>query len=80
MPIAASPGEHKLTVEGLVNGRNGLSVFKNVTKVVFDTKYVSLFIQTNVPVYYPPQTGRFGFILSWLSKKGHDNVINNRSV
>ena len=51
-------GDHKLTVEGLVGSGVGQAMFFNETKVLFDTKFVSLFIQTDHPMYYPEQAGR----------------------
>jgi hypothetical protein len=55
VPDSVLPGKHQLVVEGLVEGRN--AIFRNSTEVFFSTKYVSLFIQTHLPVYYPPQKG-----------------------
>ena len=51
-------GVHKLVVEGHVSGGRGDPVFHNETILAFDPKYVSLFIQTDKPMYYPPQSGK----------------------
>ena len=45
-----TPGKHKLVVEGLIGTEN--AVFRNSSNLVFDTKFVSMFIQTDRPVYY----------------------------
>nr|UCK81481.1 macroglobulin-complement related protein-like 3 [Arenicola marina] len=55
VPETVMPGKHKLSVQGLVSGGRGDPIFHNETALVFDSKYISLFIQTEKPVYYPPQ-------------------------
>ena len=63
VPITVVPGSHKLTVEGLINDGYGQPIFRNETEVHFETKYVSLFVTTDRPVYYPPGTGTVFLIL-----------------
>lgn len=57
VPETITSGEHKLVVEGLISSGWGDPIFHNETVLIFDPKYVSLFIQTDKPMYYPPQTG-----------------------
>ena len=61
VPITVTPGKHKVVVEGLVGSEN--AVFRNSSALIFDTKYVSMFIQTDRPVYYsswvPNNEGKF---------------------
>lgn len=62
VPETIKAGEHKLVVQGLVSGGRGDPIFHNETVLIFDPKYVSLFIQTDKPMYYPPQTVLFRII------------------
>ncbi len=50
-------GTHKLLVEGLIGSGAGQPVFSNFTAVQYESKFVSLFIQTDRPMYYPPMKG-----------------------
>jgi hypothetical protein len=63
VPETVSKGEHKLVVEGHVSGGRGDPIFHNETLLTFDPKYVSLFIQTDKPMYHPPQKGNTGIQL-----------------
>ncbi|ELU06775.1 hypothetical protein CAPTEDRAFT_193982 [Capitella teleta] len=60
VPLSVTAGKHHLVVEGLVEGRN--TIFRNTTEILFDSKYVSLFIITDMPIYYPPQTVNFRIV------------------
>lgn len=51
------PGEYKLRVEGLYDGVLGGIAFVNETKVVFSQRSMTIFIQTDRPVYMQGQTG-----------------------
>ena len=50
-------GNYTLRVEGSINGGLSGNVFENETDIIFDSKQVSLFIQTNKPLYKQGQTG-----------------------
>ena len=50
-------GNYTLRVEGSINGGLSGNVFENETDIFFDSKQVSLFIQTNKPLYKQGQKG-----------------------
>ena len=51
------PGDYKLRVEGLYDGVLGGIAFVNETKVIFSQRSMTIFIQTDRPVYMQQQTG-----------------------
>ena len=55
--IPPGNGTHKLLVEGLVGSGPGQPIFSNFTAIQYESKYVSLFIQTDRPMYYAPMKG-----------------------
>ena len=68
-------GTHKLVVEGLVQNKatavvttnasdvtdyaSYLPIYHNESYVVFDPKYVSIFVVMDYPTYIPPCSGTF---------------------
>ena len=60
VPEYVGDGVHKLVVEGIVNlDQNGVGqpIFRNETDLDFHSKYISIFVQTDNPLYYPEQIG-----------------------
>lgn len=57
IPEVLQNGTHRLTVEGVTSAGAGQQVFKNETILEFDSKYVSVFIQTDSPTYMQDQLG-----------------------
>ncbi|XP_013420589.1 CD109 antigen isoform X3 [Lingula anatina] len=62
VPTNAVPGNYTMRVEGTVAGGAGGFLFENETEILFDPKQLSIFIQTNRPVYFQTQTVRFRVI------------------
>lgn len=59
VPDGVSPGIHKLTIIGIVNHGSdtaGEVAFRNTTTLIYDAKYVSMFIETDKPLYFSEQT------------------------
>ena len=75
MPLTVRNGTHKLVVEGLVQNKatavvttnasdvtdyaSYLPIYHNESYVVFDPKYVSIFVVMDYPTYIPPCSGTF---------------------
>jgi len=57
VPPTSVPGEYKLRVEGLYNGVLGGSAFVNETRLTFSQRSLTIFVQTDKPVYMQGQTG-----------------------
>lgn len=51
IPLSAEPGNYSLRVEGSVNEGIGGLIFENETRLVFDAKQTSIFIQTSKAMY-----------------------------
>ncbi len=57
IPTSTLPGSHRMVVEGLAATVYGDPVFRNETELQFETKYISVFIQTDRYVYFPTNSG-----------------------
>jgi hypothetical protein len=57
MPANAQPGSYTIKIEGMLNGGEGGYAFYNETKIDFDAKQASVFIQLSKPIYKQGQTG-----------------------
>lgn len=60
VPATVLPGQHKLVIEGSLHRNtigSGQPIFRNQTVLAFESKYVSLFIQTSRPIYHFGQRG-----------------------
>lgn len=57
VPPTSVPGDYKLRVEGLYDGVLGGVAFVNETKVIFSQRSMTIFVQTDRPVYMQGQTG-----------------------
>lgn len=61
VPPTSVPGEFKLRVEGLYNSLYGGSAFVNETKLTFSQRSMTIFIQTDKPIYIQGETGMYYF-------------------
>ncbi|GFS99779.1 CD109 antigen [Nephila pilipes] len=59
VPTTSVPGSYNLRVEGNVNGVLGGTAFINETKLTFSQRSMTIFVQTDRPVYKQGQTVRF---------------------
>ncbi|KAF8787021.1 CD109 antigen-like [Argiope bruennichi] len=59
VPTSSVPGEYNLRVEGNVNGVLGGTAFINETKLTFSQRSMTIFVQTDKPVYKQGQIVRF---------------------
>ncbi|GIZ00393.1 CD109 antigen [Caerostris extrusa] len=59
VPTTSVPGAYNLRVEGNVNGVLGGTAFINETQLTFSQRSMTIFIQTDKPVYKQGQTVRF---------------------
>ncbi|XP_046661974.1 CD109 antigen isoform X3 [Homalodisca vitripennis] len=59
VPSTSVAGNYKLRVEGLYDSLFGGSAFVNETKLTFSQRSMTIFIQTDKPVYMQGQTVRF---------------------
>ena len=58
MPPTSVSGNYKLRVEGLFESVYGGSAFVNETDLVFSQRSMTIFIQTDRPVYMQGQLGK----------------------
>ncbi|XP_035209732.1 CD109 antigen-like, partial [Stegodyphus dumicola] len=59
VPTTSVPGVYKLRVEGNINGVLGGTAFINETLLTFSQRSMTIFIQTDRPIYKQGQTVRF---------------------
>ncbi|KFM63963.1 CD109 antigen, partial [Stegodyphus mimosarum] len=59
VPTTSVPGVYKLRVEGNINGVLGGTAFINETQLTFSQRSMTIFIQTDRPIYKQGQTVRF---------------------
>lgn len=57
MPPTSVPGHYKLRVEGTYDGLLGGIAFVNETVLTFSQRSMTIFVQTDKPVYMQGQTG-----------------------
>lgn len=76
MPTTSAPGEYKLRVEGLYENIFGGSAFSNETKLLFSQRSMTIFIQTDKPVYMQGQTVRFRTVPINTELKAFDSAID----
>ena len=58
MPRTIVPGHYKLRVEGTYDSLQGGTAFINETTLTFSQRSMTIFIQTDKPVYMQGQTGK----------------------
>uniref|UniRef100_A0A1B6D127 TEP1-F n=1 Tax=Clastoptera arizonana TaxID=38151 RepID=A0A1B6D127_9HEMI len=76
IPPTSVAGEYKLRVEGLYDGVNGGSVFVNETKVTFSQRSMTIFIQTDKPVYMQKDKVKFRTIPINTELRAFENPID----
>lgn len=76
IPTTSVPGDYKLRVEGLYNSISGGIAFVNETKLTFSQRSMTVFIQTDKPVYMQGETIRFRVIPITTELKGYDSAID----
>lgn len=57
IPRTSEGGDYRLRIEGNVPGTIGGTIFSNDTQLFFSTRFLTILIQTNRPVYTGEQTG-----------------------
>ncbi|XP_055682834.1 CD109 antigen [Lutzomyia longipalpis] len=76
VPTTSVIGEYKLRVEGLYNAVVGGIAFLNETKVTFSQRSMTIFVQTDKPVYMQSETVRFRTIPITTELRGFDNSVD----
>lgn len=76
VPTTSVPGDYKLRVEGLYNSVMGGIAFLNETRVQFSQRSMTIFVQTDKPVYMQGETIRFRTIPITTELKGFDNAVD----
>uniref|UniRef100_A0A6B2E7M4 Putative alpha-macroglobulin n=1 Tax=Phlebotomus kandelakii TaxID=1109342 RepID=A0A6B2E7M4_9DIPT len=76
IPATSVKGEYKLRVEGLYNSVVGGLAFLNETKVTFSQRSMTIFVQTDKPVYMQSETVRFRTIPITTELRGFDNSVD----
>lgn len=76
VPTTSVPGDYKLRVEGQYTSVFGGIAFINETKVTFSQRSMTIFVQTDKPVYMQGETVNFRAIPITTELKGFDNAID----
>lgn len=76
VPTTSVPGDYKLRIEGLYNSISGGIAFVNETKLTFSQRSMTVFIQTDKPVYMQGENVKFRVIPITTELKGFDNSID----
>ncbi|XP_069938701.1 CD109 antigen [Cherax quadricarinatus] len=76
VPKTSVDGDYRLRVEGNVPGTVGGTVFLNDTRLFFSTRFLTILIQTNRPVYTGDQIVRFRIILLTTELKAYDDPVD----
>lgn len=76
VPTTSVSGEYKLRIEGLYNSITGGIAFVNETKLIFSQRSMTVFIQTDKPVYMQGENMKFRVIPITTELKGFDNAID----
>lgn len=58
IPPTSVPGDYKLRVEGLYDGVTGGVAFLNETQLMFSQRSMTIFIQTDKPIYKQSETSK----------------------
>uniref|UniRef100_T1IN02 CD109 antigen n=1 Tax=Strigamia maritima TaxID=126957 RepID=T1IN02_STRMM len=75
VPPTSVHGRYKLRVEGNANGVTGGTVFANETNLEFSSRFLTVLIQTNRPVYNRLQIVRFRIILITTDLKPYTDPV-----
>ncbi|XP_075216528.1 macroglobulin complement-related [Lycorma delicatula] len=76
IPPTSVPGDYRLRVEGFYDGVFGGTAFVNETRLTFSQRSMTIFIQTDKPIYMQSQEVRFRVILINTELKAFDNAID----
>lgn len=76
IPPTSVPGDYKLRVEGVYSQALGGIAFINETRLTFSQRSMTIFVQTDKPVYMQSETVRFRCIPITTSLRGFDNAID----
>ncbi|XP_014293821.1 CD109 antigen [Halyomorpha halys] len=76
IPPTSVKGHYKLHVEGLYHAILGGSAFVNSTKLTFSQRSMTIFIQTDKPIYMQGQTVNFRAIPIDTELQAFDNTID----
>lgn len=76
VPTTSVPGHYTLRVEGLYNSLHGGSAFVNESSLTFSQRSMSIFVQTDKPVYMQDEVVKFRAIPITTELKGFDNAID----
>lgn len=76
VPSTSSPGEYKLIVEGLYENTLGGAAFSNETKLTFSQRSMTIFIQTDKPIYMEGDVVRFRTIPINTELRAFDNAVD----
>lgn len=76
VPPTTVPGEYKLRVEGKYEKAFGGIAFLNETRLTFSQRSMTIFVQTNKPVYKQGDLVQFRAIPITTELKGFDNAVD----
>lgn len=76
IPPTSVPGDYKLRVEGLYDGVTGGVAFLNETQLMFSQRSMTIFIQTDKPIYKQSETIRFRAIPINTDLKAFDGAVD----
>ncbi|XP_063601843.1 CD109 antigen-like [Penaeus indicus] len=76
VPRTSVDGHYRLRVEGNIPGTIGGTVFFNDTRLHFSTRFLTILVQTNRPVYTGDQVVRFRIILLNTELKPYDDPVD----
>jgi CD109 antigen len=76
VPPTTVPGEYKLRVEGKYEKAFGGIAFMNETRLTFSQRSMTIFVQTNKPVYKQGDLVQFRAIPITTELKGFDNAVD----
>ncbi|ODM98885.1 hypothetical protein Ocin01_07797 [Orchesella cincta] len=76
VPRTSIDGDYRLRVEGNDNGLVGGTAFLNETQLTFSSRSMTIFIQTDKPVYMQGQTVRFRAIPINTALKAFDDAVD----
>lgn len=76
VPATSVGGEYKLRVEGFYNNVFGGLAFLNETRLTFSQRSMTIFIQTDKPLYMQGETVRFRTVPITTELKGFDNAVD----
>lgn len=76
VPPTSVPGDYKLRVEGVYSQALGGIAFINETRLTFSQRSMTIFVQTDKPVYMQGETVHFRAIPITTALRGFDNAID----